>query len=255
MKIATWNVNSIGVRLEAVLDWLRDNPVTVLGLQETKTPDGTFPRAAFEAAGWQVCCTGQKSYNGMALVSREPLTDILTDLPGVAGDQKRFLTATCNGVRVVNLYVPNGSSIGSDKYVYKLAWLEALASHLRAILPRFPRLVVMGDFNIAPEDRDVHDPAAWEGHIHVSPPERAAFRNLLNLPLADCFRAVDPEPGRYSWWDYRQGSFRRNIGLRIDHVLASPALMERLRGCVIDKQPRGRERPSDHAPVMAEFDL
>ncbi|MBF0285614.1 MAG: exodeoxyribonuclease III [Magnetococcales bacterium] len=253
MRIATWNVNSLNVRLEALLGWLERSPVGVVALQETKLTDDKFPALALRQAGYHVCYAGQKTYNGVALVSREEPREVLTALPGVDPEAKRFIAATVGGVRVVNVYVPNGQTVDSDKYREKLVWLDALESFLRQEMARHPRLVALGDFNIAPEDRDVHDPAAWAGSVLVSPPEREAFRRLLALPMVDCFRQVDGEGGRFSWWDYRAGSFRRNWGMRIDHLLASPEQAARLTGCHIDRAPRAWERPSDHTPVVAEF--
>ena len=256
MRLATWNVNSLNVRLDHLLGWVKDAPVDLLALQETKLTDDKFPSAALERAGFHCLFAGQKTYNGVALLSRSPMSDTETALPGVEGeqkDQKRLLAATIDGVRVVNVYVPNGQSVGSDKYHDKLRWLAALRDYLAAALKQYPRLVVLGDFNIAPEDRDVHDPMLWEGNVLVSPAERQAFRELLALPLIDSLRQLDPAPGRFSWWDYRAGSFRRNLGVRIDHVLASPEQAARLLCCSVDPAPRGWERPSDHAPVVAEF--
>ncbi|WP_029921551.1 exodeoxyribonuclease III [Nevskia soli] len=253
MKIATWNVNSLKVRLPQLLDWLRDNPVDVIGIQETKLTNEAFPAAEIEAAGWYCAHNGQKTYNGVALLAREPLAEVSRDLPGFDDEQKRVIAATVNGVRVVNLYVPNGQAVGSDKYAYKLRWLEALHGYLRAELAAHPRLAVTGDYNIAPADEDVHDPAAWAGQVLCSEPERAAFQGLLGLGLKDSFRLFPQEPQSFSWWDYRQAGFRRNLGLRIDHVLASTALAQDCRNCVIDVTPRRNDRPSDHTPVTAEF--
>lgn len=253
MKIATWNVNSLRVRLEHVLGWSAQTGPDVLALQETKIPDDAFPTEIFAAAGWHTLHAGQPAYNGVAFVSREPLEPVAEALPGFADGQRRLLAARAGDVCLVNVYVPNGQAVGTDKYQYKLAWLEALADYLGTLLREHPALAVLGDFNIAPEDRDVHDPAAWEGSVLVSAPERQAFRALLGLGLADGFRLFEQPPGLYSWWDYRQGAFARNRGLRIDHVLMSPALAGRCRGVAIDAAPRGWQRPSDHAPVVAEF--
>lgn len=254
MKIATWNVNSLRVRLPQLLDWLAAARPDVAALQETKVSDDLFPRAEIEAAGYHTLFSGQKGYNGVALLSRVPAADPLTDLPGLADPQRRVLAATVGGVRVVDLYVPNGQEVGSDKYAYKLEWLARLRDHLVAELARHPRLAVVGDFNIAPEDRDVHDPAAWAGRVICSEPERAAFRRLLALGLVDAFRLFEQPARSFSWWDYRQQGFRRNLGLRIDHLLLSPALAAACTGCTVDKGPRGLERPSDHAPVVAQLD-
>jgi len=253
MKIATWNVNSLKVRLPQVLDWLRDNPVDALGIQETKLTDEAFPQAAIESAGYHAVHNGQKTYNGVAIVSRHPLTDVSRDLPGFEDQQKRVIAATVNGVRLVNIYVVNGQEVGSEKFDYKLRWLEALRDYLRGALSAHPLLAVTGDYNIAPDDRDVHNPAAWAGKVLCSEPERSHFRELLGLGLTDTFRMFEQPPETFSWWDYRQAGFRRNLGLRIDHVLASSALAERCESCEVDKAPRKLERPSDHAPVVATF--
>ena len=255
MRIATWNVNSLKVRLPQVLDWLAANPVDALCLQETKLENVSFPLAQLNEAGWQAAFAGQKTYNGVAILSRAPLEDVRTELPGFADVQKRVIAGSLQGVRLVCVYCPNGQSLESDKYQYKLAWFDALTAWLRDELLRHPRLVLLGDYNIAPEDRDVHDPAAWQGAVLVSEPERARFRTLRELGLQDAFRLFEQEEGSYSWWDYRQGAFRRNLGLRIDHVLLSGALVPACRGCYIDKAPRRLERPSDHAPVVAELQL
>lgn len=253
MKIASWNVNSLKVRLPQVLDWLAANGPDVLGLQETKLTDEQFPVDAFAEAGWRVQYSGQKTYNGVALVTRAPATEVVTELPGLEDPQRRVLAATVDGVRVHNLYVPNGSEVGSDKYEYKLRWLARLAQHLGDELQRHPRLAVIGDFNIAPADADVHDPALLAGQIHCSEPERAALRALLELGLDDTFRRFEQPDRTFSWWDYRAAAFRRNLGLRIDLILASGALAARCRSSVVDIGPRRNERPSDHAPVVAEF--
>ncbi|MDR3415046.1 MAG: exodeoxyribonuclease III [Nevskia sp.] len=253
MKIATWNVNSLRVRLPQLLDWLQGNPADVIGLQETKLVDADFPAAEIEAAGWHWAHSGQKTYNGVALLAREPLSDVHRDLPGFADEQKRVITATVKGVRVVNVYVPNGQAVDSDKYAYKLRWLEALRGYLHSELAAHPRLAVTGDYNIAPADEDVHDPAAWAGQVLCSPLERAAFGALLGLGLRDSFRLFPQPPASFTWWDYRQGAFRRNLGLRIDHVLASLPMAESCRSCTINVALRQNDRPSDHTPVTAEF--
>lgn len=253
MRIATWNVNSLRVRLPQVLEWLARTPVDVLALQETKLTDGEFPHAQLSALGYQVLSCGQKTYNGVALLSRWPCTAVVTDIPQLADPARRVLAASTGGLRVVNLYVPNGQTVGSDKYQYKLRWLEALAVWLRAELAAHRQLVVLGDFNIAPEDRDVHDPAAWAGSVHVSEPERRSLRALLDLGLVDVFRRFEQPPGTYSWWDYRMLAFRRNHGLRIDLLLADQAFAAVCTACVVDREPRRAERPSDHAPVIADF--
>ncbi|MGD9599254.1 MAG: exodeoxyribonuclease III [Steroidobacteraceae bacterium] len=253
--IATWNVNSLRVRLPQLSEWLASRPVHTLALQETKLEDHAFPRAEIEALGYQVACSGQRTYNGVAILARAPLHDIATGIAGFEDPQRRVLAATIDGVRVVNLYVPNGQAVGSDKYAYKLRWLEALRGWLAQELARHPRLVVLGDFNIAPEDRDVHDPARWEGSVHVSGPERAALAALTALGLKDSFRLFEQPKDAFSWWDYRQGAFRRNHGLRIDLLLVSAALAARCRESTIDREPRRAERPSDHAPAYASFDI
>jgi exodeoxyribonuclease-3 len=253
VKIATWNVNSLKVRLPHVLDWLATHEPDALCLQETKTEDKGFPFAELEAAGYRALHNGQKTYNGVALLTRTEVSDIQRDIPGFADEQKRVIAATLNGVRVVCGYMPNGQAVGSDKYAYKLGWFVALTTWLREEIQRYPRLALLGDFNIAPDDRDVHDPAAWKGQILCSDAERAAFRGLLDLGLADSFRLFDQAEKSYSWWDYRMMGFRRNQGLRIDHILLSAPLAQSCHACSIDKAPRKLERPSDHAPVIAEL--
>lgn len=252
MKIATWNVNSLKVRLPHVLDWLASYQPDVLCLQETKLEDVNFPAAELAAAGYQTLFSGQKTYNGMAILSKLPAEEVAVGIPGFADPQKRVLAATIGGVRVINLYVPNGQSVDSDKFQYKLGWLDALMGWLRDELTRYSSLVVLGDFNIAPEERDVHDPKAWEGQVLFSPPEREAFRKLLQLGLSDSFRLFDQPEKSYTWWDYRMNAFRRNMGLRIDHILLSAALVKTCKSCTIDKEVRKQERPSDHAPVIVE---
>ncbi|PIQ12594.1 MAG: exodeoxyribonuclease III [Hydrogenophilales bacterium CG_4_10_14_3_um_filter_58_23] len=253
MKIATWNVNSLKVRLPQVLDWLAAHQPDVLCLQETKLEDVNFPTAEITATGYQVLKSGQKTYNGVAILSKNPATEVVTAIPCFVDVQKRVLAATIAGVRIINLYIPNGQSVDSDKFQYKLGWLGALTAWLADELARHPKLVVLGDFNIAPEERDVHDPKAWEGQVLFSLPEREAFRRLVDLGLADSFRLFEQPEKSYSWWDYRMNAFRRNMGLRIDHILLSPALAEIGKSCTIDKEARKAERPSDHAPVMVEF--
>jgi exodeoxyribonuclease-3 len=255
MKIATWNVNSLRVRLDQLLDWLRANAPDIVALQETKITDEAFPTAPFEAAGYTALFSGQKTYNGVAILSRQPLREAALAIPGLEDPQRRVLAATSGAMRIINLYVPNGQTVGSEKYEYKLRWLKALQPWLREQIKHHPRLVVLGDFNIAPEDRDVHDPAAWSGSVLVSEPEREALRELLKLGLSDVFRRFEQPPASYSWWDYRAGSFRRNNGLRIDLVLATAALSERCTACDIDRGPRMLERASDHTPVLANFDI
>lgn len=253
MKLATWNVNSLKVRLPQVLDWLAATQVDALCLQETKTVDGGFPFTALEAAGYHAIHNGQKTYNGVAILARAGLLDEVRDLPDFDDPQKRLIAASLGDVRLVCAYMPNGQAVGADKYEYKLRWLAALARWLKNELQRYPQLALLGDFNIAPDDRDVYDPVAWQGQILCSEPERAAYRALLELGFADAFRLFEQPEKVYSWWDYRMMGFRRNHGLRIDHILLSPALAKRCLTCAIDKAPRGLERPSDHAPVIAEL--
>jgi len=255
MKIATWNVNSLKVRLPHVLDWLATAQPDVLCLQETKTTDENFPVEAIKDAGYHSVYSGQKTYNGVAILSKTPAEDILTDIPGLDDPQRRILGATIGNVRVLNLYVVNGQEVGSVKYDYKLLWLEKVAAHVREQLGRHPHFVTLGDFNIAPEDRDVHDPEAWHERILCSTPEREALKKLLELGLTDTFRLFEQEAASFSWWDYRAAAFRRNMGLRIDLILASKPLADNCTACSIDKEPRRLERPSDHAPVVAEFNI
>ncbi len=254
MKLATWNVNSLKVRLPHVLQWLAENPVDVLCLQETKTIDEKFPVAELNAAGYQVAFTGQKTYNGVAILSRHPIGDLVKNIPEFEDEQQRIIAATIEGVRVICAYIPNGQAVDSDKYQYKLRWLEGLHNWLARECKTHENLVLLGDYNIAPEDRDVHDPLAWQGQVLVSEPERAAFRRLLELELKDAFRLFEQPEKLFSWWDYRQMAFRRNMGLRIDHILLSKPLAARCSACVIDKAPRKWEQPSDHTPVIATID-
>jgi len=256
MKIATWNVNSLTVRLPRLLDWLPVHAPDVLCLQETKIDDARFPRDELARAGYDALFSGQRTYNGVALLVRSglpPATDVVTALPGFADLQKRVIAATVAGVRVIDFYVPNGQAVDSDKYAYKLAWCAAATAFLRSELARSERLAVAGDFNIAPEDRDVHDPAAWAGQVLCSEPERSVFRDWLALGLADSFRLFAQPEKTFSWWDYRQLAFPKNRGLRIDHVLLSAPLAERCSGCRIDRDARKGEKPSDHAPVIVEI--
>jgi exodeoxyribonuclease-3 len=251
--IATWNVNSLKVRLPQVLDWLAATPVDVLALQETKLQDPNFPVDEITAAGYQVVFSGQAAYNGVALLSRQPAQDIIVAIPGHDDPQRRVLGATIGGVRVLNLYVPNGESLASPKYQYKLTWLSHLANLVANELKTHPKLVILGDFNIAPADADVHDPAEWMGRVLFSEAERGALQAVIDLGLVDCFRLHPQAEKSFTWWDYRLNGFKRNRGLRIDHILASKALADQCARCVIDKAPRASERPSDHAPVLAEF--
>jgi exodeoxyribonuclease III len=252
-SIATWNVNSLRVRGEQLLQWLRDTQPDVVALQETKMQDPDFPQAQFTAAGYHSVFSGQKTYNGVALLSRQVMTDVIRDIPDFDDPPRRVLAATIGDFRVINLYVPNGQAPGSEKFAYKLRWLEALTRWLKREAEQHPGLVVLGDFNVAPEDRDVHDPAAWVGCVHVSPEERAALRGITDLGLVDAFRHFEQPEKSFSWWDYRQGGFRRNNGLRIDLILAHQKLLPRLQGVRIDVEPRRVERASDHTPVIATF--
>ncbi|MFH1045133.1 MAG: exodeoxyribonuclease III [Pseudomonadota bacterium] len=255
MRIATWNVNSLRVRLPQVLDWLGKHRPDALCLQELKLEDASFPKAEIQAAGYSAAFSGQKTYNGVAILSREPAANIFCGIAGFDDAQRRVISADVNGVRLVSAYVPNGQSVGSDKYRYKLDWLAAFSAWLARELAAYPRLAVLGDYNIAPEDRDVHDPKAWEGQVLVSPPERDAFRRLIGLGFRDSFRLFEQPENSFSWWDYRMNGFKRNLGLRIDHILLSPDLAENCGGCSIDREPRRHERPSDHAPVVAEIEV
>lgn len=253
MKIVTWNVNSLKVRLPQVINWLEINQPDVLCLQETKLQDEFFPTAEIAAIGYQSIYTGQKTFNGVALLSKQNGIDAVRAIPNLDDLQKRIIAATYGDVRVICAYVPNGESTESDKYQYKLKWLAALNQWLGKELERYPRLALLGDFNIAPEDRDVHDPDLWKDQILCSEPERNAFRELLNLGLVDSFRLFDQPEKSYTWWDYRMLAFRRNRGLRIDHIMLSNELASICKSCVIDKEPRKLERPSDHTPVMVEI--
>ncbi|WP_353570789.1 exodeoxyribonuclease III [Candidatus Albibeggiatoa sp. nov. BB20] len=253
--IATWNVNSLRVRLAHVIDWLQEKQPDVLALQEIKLTDDKFPTEALQEIGYQAVFAGQKTYNGVALLSREAATDIITDFPSLDDPQRRVLGANFAGVRVLNLYVPNGSEVGSEKYAYKLNWLQYLQQHVQFERQQHEKYIVLGDFNIAPDDRDVHDPEVWQDSILVSPSERDALQKLLDLGFHDSFRLFESEAGHFSWWDYRAAAFRRNRGVRIDLILASEALKAQCISCQTDIEPRKLERPSDHAPVIAQFDI
>lgn len=253
MKLATWNVNSLAVRLPQLLDWLALHQPDAMVLQETKLTDDKFPHEALSAAGYHPQWFGQKTYNGVALLSRTPAQAIAKNIVGVEDEQARVIAGSVDGVRVIGAYFPNGQAPASDKFAYKMRWLDGLRAWLAAELAAHPQLVLMGDFNIAPEDCDVHDPLAWAGQIHCTPEERAHFRALLDMGLVDAFRLFDQPPKSWSWWDYRGLAFRKNQGLRIDHILVSPALKPRVTACHIDKLPRKNERPSDHAPVVVEL--
>jgi len=253
LKLATWNVNSLKVRLPHLLGWLAADPPDIVCLQETKTEDAKFPSAEIEAAGYHVAWSGQKTYNGVAIVSRKPVTEVSYGIAGFADEQKRVIAATKDSVRVIDAYVPNGQSVVSDKFRYKLDWLNAFTGYLEEQLAQYPELAVVGDFNIAPESRDVHDPKAWEGQVLCSDAERDAFNGLLGLGLVDSFRLFEQPEKSYTWWDYRLNAFKRNMGLRIDHILLSPALAKRCWSVSILKDIRAQERPSDHAPVVADI--
>lgn len=259
MKVATWNVNSIRTRLQIVKDWLQKHQVDVLCLQETKVQDHDFPRSPFEDLGYNVYISGQKSYNGVALVSLNPLIDVSCGFSPIMGDvgvldeQKRVISGIANGVRIVNLYVPNGSAIASDKYEYKLVWLKMLGQYLQKLQTQAAEICVCGDFNIALEDKDIYTTKARDLHIMSSPIERAALKEILALGFQDAFRKFTDEPGQYSWWDYRSGGFSRNRGWRIDHHYLTEKLYQQAVKCWIDVEPRKLEQPSDHAPVVVEF--
>lgn len=255
MKLATWNVNSLAVRLPQVIDWLQAQQPDVLVLQETKLTDDKFPHAELQAAGWQSVCFGQRTYNGVALLSRHGASEVVRNVPGQDDAQARVIAGTVAGVRVIGAYFPNGQEPGSEKFAYKMSWLQALETWLQAELEQHPQLVLMGDYNIAPDDHDVYDPEAWRGKIHCTDEERAHFRALLDMGLADAFRLFEQPPKSWSWWDYRNMAFRRKQGLRIDHILVSAAIRASVTGCSIDPTPRKNERPSDHAPVMVELSL
>jgi exodeoxyribonuclease-3 len=254
LKIATWNVNSIRVRLEHVLSWLKNEKPDLLALQETKILDDDFPVEEFTKLGFSVTYSGQKTYNGVAFITRQPVSDPFTDLPHFIDPARRILGVTYQGIRFYNLYVPNGERVDSEKYHYKLHWLQNIKVHLQSELKQYANCILLGDFNIAPDHRDVHDPAMWEGRILCSDNERQLLSDILQSGFVDCFRLHSDEKV-FSWWDYRLNSFKRNLGLRIDHIFASEALRQKCTQCFIDKTPRGLERPSDHAPVVAEFDI
>ncbi len=254
-KVATWNVNSLRVRLPHVLSWLASAKPDVLALQEIKMLEADFPYDAIREAGYVAAVSGQKTYNGVAVLSRQASSDLLTDIPDLDDHQRRVLGVTIGSVRLLNLYVPNGESVESEKFKYKLNWLTKLDLFLKNELKKYPQLIVLGDFNIAPAEIDVHDPKRWEGQVLFSTPERQAFQALLQVGFSDCFRQLSPDEKSYSWWDYRMNAYKRNMGLRIDHVLASKPLSLLCEQCYIDQSPRSWERPSDHAPVVAEFAL
>jgi exodeoxyribonuclease III len=259
-KLATWNVNSLNVRLPHVVDWLRANPIDVLCLQETKQEDSKFPYDDLKNAGYNSVHSGQKTYNGVAILSRHEITEVTLGMTNFEDEQKRVISATVtdnsgNSLRVVCVYIVNGQEVDSEKYAYKMRWLTALKAWLANELKKYPNLVLLGDYNIAPEDRDCHDPKAWEGQVLVSPKERAHFQDLLALGLHDSFRLFEQADKQFSWWDYRMMGFRRNFGMRIDHILVSDSLKEKCASCIIDKSPRKLERPSDHTPVVLTINL
>lgn len=253
MRIATWNVNSLKVRLPHVLAWLESHRPDVLCLQEIKMEDAKFPAEELRAAGYVHCCSGQKTYNGVALLSRDPASAIQAGIPGFEDEQRRVIAGTFGDVRVVCVYCPNGESTTSDKYQYKLRWFAALRDWLADELARYPKLAILGDYNIAPEDRDVYDPAAWEGKVLFSEPEKAALKALIDLGLVDSFRLFEQPDRSFTWWDYRMNMFKRKLGLRIDHILLSQPLAATCTACAVDTAPRAAERPSDHAPVFADI--
>lgn len=253
LKLASWNVNSLKIRHDQVLDWLATSQTDILALQETKTTDPLFPLASFTEKGYQVIYSGQSAYNGVAIISKYPINEVVTDIAGLVDPQRRILAATINDLRIINLYVPNGSTVDSEKYQYKCNWLVQVTSFIAEQLKLYPKLAVVGDFNIAPEDCDVHDPVLWQGSVLVSPKERQAFADILKLGLCDSYRQFPQAERTYSWWDYRMLAFRRNHGLRIDHILLSDALRALCQEAGIDKEPRKAERPSDHAPVWVNL--
>lgn len=259
MKVASWNVNSLKVRLDQLLEWLDEHDPDIMGLQETKTIDANFPIDELQDMGYYVSYTGQKTYNGVAVLSRKPVRSEVEALPDFEDEQKRFLAVTipspAGDVRFINVYVPNGQALDSDKFQYKERWLTALRTYIKQELEKYPNLVLVGDFNITREDRDVHDPEAWHEKVHCSSIERGWLNELMDLGLVDTFRAIEQEPESYSWWDYRGGGIWKNMGLRIDYVFATPGLVENMSAAWIDKAQRTKEQPSDHAPVVAEFDL
>ncbi len=254
MQLATWNVNSLAVRLPQVLDWLAAHPVDVLALQELKLSDDKFPAAAFAEAGWQAQWFGQKTYNGVALISKTTGTAVLRNIPGFADDMARVIAASYGDVRVIGAYFPNGQAPGSDKFAYKMRWLDALREWVRSEMQQHPQLVLMGDFNITFDDLDVWDPVGLQETIHCTTEERQQLQALVDLGLSDSMRLFEQPEKNYSWWDYRDFAFRRNRGLRIDHILVSEALRARASACSVDKAPRKNERPSDHAPVVLTLD-
>jgi exodeoxyribonuclease III len=258
--IATWNVNSLRVRLPHVLSWLQSVKPDILVLQETKILDEGFPFGPLQEIGYDAIASGQKTYNGVAILIKKneslaKFSDILTDIPTLIDAQRRIIILTIGDIRILNLYVPNGENVYSEKYQYKLNWLKCINEHLKLEIQKYPKLLILGDYNIAPAEIDVHDPSLWEGQVLFSEQEREAFREILDIGFRDCYRILNPSEKNFSWWDYRLHAFKRNLGLRIDHILASFPLAEKCKQCYIDKMPRSWERPSDHAPVIAHFHL
>jgi exodeoxyribonuclease-3 len=253
LKIATWNVNSLNVRLPHVIEWLKTNPVDALCLQELKLEDAKFPTAAFDEIGYNAVFSGQKTYNGVAILSKSRPEDVRRDMPGFDDPQKRVIAATIDGVRIVNVYIVNGEAVGSEKFDYKMRWLTQLEQYMRNTMDEFSDVALLGDYNIAPEDRDVYDPKAWEGKVLCSEAEREHYRALLGLGLTDSFRLFEQPDKSYTWWDYRMNGFKRNLGMRIDHILVTKALATRVDSSVIDVEPRKLERPSDHTPVITSI--
>jgi exodeoxyribonuclease-3 len=255
MKLATWNVNSLKVRLSQVLEFLAVHKPDAMCLQETKSEDANFPVAEINAAGYQAVFSGQKTYNGVAILSPHSPQEVTMGIAEFEDPQKRVISAVVDGVRIICVYIPNGESVESVKYVYKLDWLRRLHACMKEEIARYPRLAVLGDYNIAPEDRDVHDPKFWQGKVLFSEPEKAALKDMIALGLQDSFRLFEQPEKSYSWWDYRMNGFKRNLGLRIDHILLSPELAKACKSCTIVRDMRAKERPSDHAPLLAEIDI
>ena len=257
MKLATWNVNSLNVRLSQVEDWIKKINPDLLLLQETKQENVKFPHESLDALGYKSIHNGQKTYNGVAIISKYELLDTQNNIPGFEDEQKRLIAATINTnlgkIRIVCIYVPNGQTVDSDKYLYKLNWLKHFTLWLKNEMVIYPNIIIAGDFNIAPQDIDCHDPEGWKNNVLVSPKEREAFRKIIDVGLSDSFRTLNPSEINYSWWDYRMAGFRRNLGMRIDHILVDKNLMDKIKISTIDKGPRNSERPSDHAPVMVEI--
>lgn len=254
MKIATWNVNSINIRLPVLLDWLAKTQTDIVCLQETKCVDESFPYAEINGAGYQTAFFGQKSYNGVAILSKYEIQDVQKGFHDDDDEQpKRLIAATVNGIRLVNTYIPNGTALGSDKFTFKLDWLQRLRRFFDETCDLNGNVLLCGDFNVAPEELDVWNVPVWEGRLHFSRPERAAIHHVKQWGFVDVFRKLNPDVKEFSWWDYREGAWQRNRGLRIDHIWTSPSLAEKCTACWIDKEPRALDKPSDHAPVVAEF--